>query len=151
MQINSYLFLNASRFGIEIKILFMLHVETSFRLFTQRIIKRTISYLCGLRMGLEKEYVVTEVSASPDGSPFVLVTLKDPSDVRGPQVSPQSPMVTFTSMNDMLKNLGNVLSKQMMGSFATVIKISLDEYEKLDFKVGDRVSVEINKIQIGTL
>jgi hypothetical protein len=38
-----------------------------------------------------------------------------------------------------------------MGSFATVIKISLDEYEKLDFKVGDRVSVEINKIQIGAL
>jgi hypothetical protein len=102
-------------------------------------------------MGLRKEYVITEVSASPDGSPFVLATFKDPSDVRGPQVPPQSPMVTFTSMNDMFKNLGNVLSKQMMGSFATVIKISLDEYEKLDFKVGDRVSVEINKIQIGAL
>ena len=100
-------------------------------------------------MGLRKEYVITEVSASPDGSPFVLVTLKDPSDVRGPQISPQSNMVAFTSMNDMFKNLGNVLSKQMMGSFATVIKISLDEYEKLDFKVGDRVSVEINKTQIG--
>ena len=101
-------------------------------------------------MALRKEYVITEVSASPDGSPFVLVTLKDPSDVRGPQkISPQSPMVTFTSMNDMFKNLGNVLSKQMIGRFATVIKISLDEYEKLDFKVGDRVSVEINKIQIG--
>lgn len=103
-------------------------------------------------MGLRKEYVLTEISASPDGSPFVLVTLRDPSDVRGPQrISPQSSMVTFTSMNDMFKNLGNVLSKQMMGSFATVIKISLDEYEKLNFKVGDRVSVEINKIQIGAL
>jgi hypothetical protein len=102
-------------------------------------------------MGLRKEYVITEVSASPDGSPFVLVTLKDPSDVRGPQkISPQSNMVAFTSMNDMFKNLGNVLSKQMMGSFATVVKISLDEYEKLDFKVGDRVAVEINKIQIGS-
>ena len=33
-------------------------------------------------MGLRKEYVVTEISASPDGSPFVLVTLRDPSDVR---------------------------------------------------------------------
>lgn len=103
-------------------------------------------------MGLRKEYVVTEISASPDGSPFVLVTLRDPSDVRGPQkISPQSSMVSFTSMNDMFKNLGNVLSKQMMGSFATVIKINLDEYEKLNFKVGDRVSVEINKIQIGAM
>jgi hypothetical protein len=101
-------------------------------------------------MGLRKEYVVTEISASPDGSPFVLITLRDPSDVRGPQkISPQSHMMTFTSMNDMFKNLGNVLSKQMMGSFATVIKLSLDEYEKLDFKVGDRVSVEIDKTQIG--
>jgi len=101
-------------------------------------------------MGLRKEYVVTEISASPDGSPFVLITLRDPSDVRGPQkISPQSHMVTFTSMNDMFKNLGNVLSKQMMGSFATVIKLSLNEYEKLDFKIGDRVSVEIDKTQIG--
>jgi hypothetical protein len=101
-------------------------------------------------MGLRKEYVVTEISASPDGSPFVLITLRDPSDVRGPQrISPQSHMVSFTSMNDIFKNLGNVLSKQMMGSFATVIKLSLDEYEKLDFKVGDRVSVEIDKTQVG--
>ena len=103
-------------------------------------------------MGLRKEYVITGITASPNGSPFVLITLRNPSDVRGPQkISPQSSMVSFTSMNDMFKNLGNVLSKQMMGGFATVIKISLDEYEKLDFKVGDRVSVEINKIQISAL
>jgi len=103
-------------------------------------------------MGLRKEYVITEVSAAPDGSPFVLVTLRDPSDVRGPQeISPQSSMVTFTSMNDMFKNLGNLISKQMMGSFATVVKISLDEYETLNFKVGDRISVEINKILIGSM
>ena len=52
-------------------------------------------------------------------------------------------------MDDMFKNLGNVIAKQMMGGFATVIKLSLNEYEKLDFKVGDRVSVEIDKTQIG--
>ncbi len=52
-------------------------------------------------------------------------------------------------MDDMFKNLGRVISKQMMGGFATVIKLSLNEYEKLDFKVGDRVSVEIDKTQIG--
>jgi len=74
-------------------------------------------------MSLTKEYVITEISASPDGSPSV----------------------SFTSMNDMLKNFGNVISKQMMGSFATIIKITLNEYEKCDFKVGDRVSLEINK------
>ena len=101
-------------------------------------------------MSLKKEYIITEISASPDGSPFVFITLRDPSEVRGPQkVKRASPMVTFGSMNDMFKNLGNVIAKQMMGGFATVVKLNLDEYEKLDFKVGDRVSVQINKTQIG--
>jgi hypothetical protein len=103
-------------------------------------------------MALTKEYVITEISAASDGSPFVLVTLKDPSDVRGPQRKVNQPsMATFTSMNDMFKNLGKVLSKQMMAGFVTVIKISLDDYEKTDFKVGDRVSVEINKTKISAL
>ncbi len=97
-------------------------------------------------MSLTKEYVITEISASPDGSPSVMITLRDPSDVRGPQKKIDNPsMVTFTSMNDMMKNFGNVISKQMMGNFATIIKITLDVYEKYDFKVGDRVSVQINK------
>ncbi len=100
-------------------------------------------------MVLRKEYVVTEISASPDGSPFVFITLRDPSEVRGPQkTSTASPVVTFGSMNDMFRNLGRVISKQMMSGFATIIKLSLNEYEKLDFKVGDRVSVEIDKTQI---
>jgi hypothetical protein len=103
-------------------------------------------------MSLTKEYVITEISAASDGSPFILLTLKDPSDVRGPQKKVNQPsMATFTSMNDMFNNLGKVLSKQMMGGFATMIKISLDEYEKTDFKVGDRVSVEINKTKITSL
>ncbi len=103
-------------------------------------------------MVLKKDYVVTAISASPNGSPFVLVTLRNPSDVRGPQkISPQQSMVTFTSMSDMAKNFGNVISKQMMGGFSTVIKISLAEYEKFDFRVGNRVSMELNKIQISTM
>ena len=97
-------------------------------------------------MSLTKEYVITEISASPDGSPSVMITLKDPSDVRGPQKKMNNPaMVTFTSMNDMMKNFGNIFSKQMSGSFVTRVKITLDEYEKSEFRVGDRVSVKINK------
>jgi hypothetical protein len=99
-----------------------------------------------MKMSLTKEYVITEIGAAPDGSPFILVTLKDPSDVRGPQRKLNSPStVTFTSINDMMKNFGNVISKQMMGSFATVVKITLDEYEKSGFNVGDRISVKIDK------
>ena len=101
-------------------------------------------------MSLVKEFVITEISAAPDGSPFILVTLKDPSDVKGPQRKENNPsVVAFSSMNDVMKNFGNVISKQMMGSFATVIKISLDEYEKCDFKVGNRISVKIDKVISG--
>jgi hypothetical protein len=98
-------------------------------------------------MSLVKEYVITEISAASDGSPFILITLKDPSDVRGPQKKMNDPTtVAFTSINDMMKNLGNVISKQMTAGFATVVKITLDEYEKSGFKVGDRISAKIDKV-----
>jgi hypothetical protein len=98
---------------------------------------------------MKKEYVVTEISASPDGSPYVFVTLKSPEEVGGPQKRDTSTVASFHSMNDMFKNLGRVISRQMVGGFATVLKLSLSEYEKLDIKVGDRISLEINKIQVG--
>ena len=102
-------------------------------------------------MNLTKEYVITEISASSDGSPSVMITLKDPSDVKGPQKQLNNPTaVTFTSMNDLMNNFGNVISKQMRGNFATIIKITLDEYEKIDFKVGDRISIEIKKTTTGS-
>jgi hypothetical protein len=97
-------------------------------------------------MVLTKEYVITEIKSTPDGSPFILITLRDPSNVRGPQKQPINPQrATFTSINDMMKNFGNVMTKQMMGNFATIIKITLDEYEKSNFKVGDRISLNIEK------
>ena len=100
-------------------------------------------------MGLKKEYVITEISAAPDGTPFVFITLKDPTELRGPHKTPStSSMITFTSMDDVVRNLGRVISKQMISGFATVIKLSLDEYENLGFKVGDRISMEITQTQI---
>lgn len=102
-------------------------------------------------MGLKKEYVVTEIKASPEGSPYVFVSLKDPDEVGGPQKRPTTPSVaSFNSLNDMFKNLGNVISKQMMGGFATVLKLSLNEYDELDIKVGDRVAINVSKTPIST-
>ena len=100
-------------------------------------------------MSLKKEYIVTEISASTDGSPFVFISLKGPEEVGGPQKRPLSSMASFSSMDDMVKNIGRIISKQMVGGFATVIKLSIDEYERIDIKVGDRISVEMNKIQVG--
>jgi hypothetical protein len=98
---------------------------------------------------LKKEFVVTEISASQDGSPYVLISLKDPDQVQGLQRSPFSPAASFRSMDDMFQNIGRIMSKQMMTGFATMIKLSLDEYERLNIKVGERVSLEINKIRVG--
>ena len=98
---------------------------------------------------LKKEFIITEISASQDGSPYVLISLKDPDQVQGPQRPPFSPVTSFGSMDDMFQNIGRIISKQMMTGFATVIRLSLDEYENLEIKVGDRVSLEISKIQVG--
>ncbi len=100
-------------------------------------------------MIVKKEYIITEISASTDGSPYVFVSLKGPKEVGGPQRAPISSASSFQSMDEMVKNLSHIFSKQMMGGFATVIKLGLDEYEKLDVKVGDKISLEINKMQIG--
>jgi hypothetical protein len=98
---------------------------------------------------LKKEYVVTEISAAPDGSPYVLLSLKDPDEVGGPQQPPPAATATFRSMDDMFQNFGRILSKQMLGSFTTMIKLGLDAYEQLDVKVGDRVALALNKVPVG--
>jgi hypothetical protein len=103
-------------------------------------------------MSLKKEYTVTEIKASLDGSPYVFISLKNPDEVGSPQRPVSSSSVaTFGSMDDMFKNLGDVISKQIMGGFSTVIKLSLNEYEKLDIKVGDRLSIAIEKAPIRVL
>jgi hypothetical protein len=42
-------------------------------------------------MVLEKEYVITEIKSAADGSPYILITLKDQSEVRGPQKHTANP------------------------------------------------------------
>jgi hypothetical protein len=97
---------------------------------------------------MKKDYVITEISAAQDGSPYVFVSLKGPKEIGGPQRTLTPPVASFQSMDEMVKNISRVFSKQMMGGFATVIKLDLDEYEKLDIKVGDKVSLEITKIKV---
>jgi hypothetical protein len=99
-------------------------------------------------MSLQKEYIVSEISAAPEGSPYVLLSLKRPGEHT--QTQPLAyPSAQFRSMDDMFRNFGNILSRQMMGGFTTVIKLGIDEYEKLDVKVGDRISIDIEKVQVG--
>lgn len=95
--------------------------------------------------------MVTEISSAPDGGPYVLVSLADPRDLRSasqPRLGPQA--MPFTSMEDLMKNLQRAftgLSRQMMGGVVTVIKLDMREYEESGLKVGDKVYLEITKIE----
>ena len=97
---------------------------------------------------MKKEYVVTEITASPDGSPYVFVSLKDPKEIRGFQRSPLGAQVNvFTSLDELSKSIGKMITQMMGGGFATVIKLSLNEYEELNIKVGDKVILDISKVE----
>lgn len=100
---------------------------------------------------IRKEYVVVRIDAAPDGGPYVLVSFADPRDIRGsspPRFEPQ--VMGFTSIDDLMKNLQKSfagLSRQMMGSLTTTIKMDIREYEDSGLKVGDRVYIEISKAE----
>jgi len=97
-------------------------------------------------MILTKEYVVTNISAAPDGSQHIFVTLKDPRETAGPQA--QTLVPDSENLDEMVRNLGKIITMQMTGGFTTVVKLRLSEYEDLDIKVGDKLSMAINKVQL---
>ncbi len=84
------------------------------------------------------------------------VTFSDPSDYQPGAEKPQNPfganMMAFTSPEDMMKNLPKAMSNisRAMGGGGTptdspTFKISMREYEDMAIKVGDKISIEINK------
>lgn len=99
---------------------------------------------------MRKEYVVTQIRASSDVSPYVFISLRDPED-SGDSSSKGARfrVVGLGSMENVMENLGRAFSQQMMGEFTTVLKVNEDEYRELDVRVGDRVSLKIDKIELG--
>jgi len=97
---------------------------------------------------LKKNYVVTEISAAPDGGPYVLIALVEPRDLKStsqPFFSPNV-MMSFTSIEDLMKNLQRTftgLSRQTV----TIVKFDMREYEESGLKVGDKVYLEITKME----
>ena len=100
---------------------------------------------------MKKEYVVVEIVADPSGGPYVLVSLSDPRELRDSSQSRVGMQaMTFTSIEDLMKNLQRNLtglSSQMMGKFVTTIKLDMIEYEESGLKVGDKVYLEIAKVE----
>ncbi|MFY9870899.1 MAG: hypothetical protein WAK17_14375 [Candidatus Nitrosopolaris sp.] len=105
---------------------------------------------------MKKECIVSRIEASQDGSPYVYVTFSDPNDYKPGAEKTQNPfgmnMMAFTSPEDLMKNLpkamGNI-SRAMGGggplTDSPTFKISMREYEDMAIKVGDKITIEINK------
>lgn len=101
---------------------------------------------------MKKEYIVVRIEGSPDGSPYVVVSLSSSKDFRE-QSSPMSPfgaggVMGFSSMDDMMKNLNKMLAGGFGQSGAiTSIKLDMHEYKELNLAVGDKVYLELTKAE----
>lgn len=103
---------------------------------------------------MKREFVVARIEASKDGSPYVYVTFNDPKDYKPDR--PMSPFgqntMAFSSIEDMMKNMPKVMAS-MPGMFGgdlsdtPIMKISMKEYEDMGIKVGDKVSIEVHKVE----
>lgn len=96
-----------------------------------------------------KEYVVSQIRASSEVSPYVYVSLKDPSVEEDAGQSNPFRAFSFGDMNEMMENLSRALTQQAIGGPETVLKLTEDEYRELEIRVGDRVSLQIQKTQVG--
>tara|TARA_B100000530_G_scaffold62077_1_gene36154 strand:- start:284 stop:613 length:330 start_codon:yes stop_codon:yes gene_type:complete len=105
---------------------------------------------------MRKEFVVMRIDAAPDGAPYVLVTLSLAKDMAegNPPSNPSTPNVMgFSNMDDMMKNLNKMIAgggMGMMGGGApgtTSIKLDMHEYKQLGLSVGDKVNLDISKVE----
>jgi hypothetical protein len=109
---------------------------------------------------MRKEFIVSRIDSSPDGSPYVYVVL---TDTRGSFIPtrrqrgfPENPFgfasIPITSLDD-LKNLPKKISDVIEGAFrgdtndmsseSTIFKMNITEYEELGIKIGDKIALEI--------
>lgn len=104
---------------------------------------------------MKKEYVVVRIDASPDGAPYVVVSLQATKDFKESQGFPQSPyggsgVMGFTNMDDMMKSLNKMLGGGGLGmpGGMTSMKLDMREYKELALSVGDKVYLEISKAEV---
>jgi hypothetical protein len=105
---------------------------------------------------MKKDYIISRIEASQDGSPYVYIALADPNDYKPGAEKQQNPfgpnMMAFTSPEDLMKNLPKAMANisramgggGMLTDFPT-FKISMREYEDMAIKVGDKITIEIKK------
>jgi type IV secretory pathway TrbL component len=96
---------------------------------------------------MKKDFIVSKIEAAQDGSPYVFVSFTDP-DSKGGNSSSQS---SFSSPEDLMKNLPKAMSNMFgasggMPGNSPTFKITMKEYEEMAIKVGDKVGIEVKKV-----
>ena len=109
---------------------------------------------------MKKEFIVSNIETSQDGSPYVYVALTDTrgdfTSTRRQQGFPENPFgvaaIPITSLDD-LKNLPKKISDAIEGAFrgdrnnissgSTTFRMTTREYEELGIKIGDKITLEI--------
>jgi len=122
-------------------------------LFDPRVIKKSIISTSFQVYRMRKEFVIKRIDASPDGAPYVIISLTSSKDLKeGNKPQSQfdpSKMMDPAKMQDMVKNLNKMLSGAggMMsgGGSGTSLKIDMHEYKEMNLSVGDKVYLELTK------
>jgi hypothetical protein len=110
---------------------------------------------------MKKDFIVSKIEAPQDGSKYMFIGFIDPHEPKSSGGAgssyPQNPFsksgeaIPFTSPEDLMKNLPKIMSSisgaggGMHGNSPT-FKITMKEYEDMAIKVGDKVTIEINKV-----
>jgi hypothetical protein len=98
---------------------------------------------------MKKDFTVSKIEASQDGSQYVLVAFTDRNEPRSAGNSGEA--IPFTSPEDLMKNLPKVMSNMYdagggMPGKSPTFKITMKENEEMAIKVGDRVGIEVKKV-----
>ena len=101
---------------------------------------------------MRKEFVIKRIDASPDGAPYVIVSLTSSKDLQEgnknqSQFDPTK-MMDPAKMGDMVKDLNKMLSGMgggMMPGGGTSLKLDMHEYKEMNLSVGDKVYLDLTK------
>ena len=101
---------------------------------------------------MKKDFIVSKIDAPQDGSQYVLVTFTDRNEPRSAGKSGEA--IPFTSPEDLMKNLPKAMSNitNMFGgggamSDSPTFKVTMKEYDEMKIKVGDKVTIDVQKFE----
>jgi len=98
---------------------------------------------------MKKDFIVSKIEAPQDGSQYVLVAFTDKNESTYTDKSGEA--IPFTSPEDLMKNRPKEMFNKVgkgggLQGNSPIFKITMKEYEDMAINVGDKVGIEINKV-----